>query len=145
MNSDLATRLRFALGRESVNSFAQRCGIAESGVRKYLTGSEPGAAKAAAMAKALGVRLDWLVSGEEPMRMDAFDQPAKASLLNRDVLVAAMIAVDEHLSSRGRALPPSEKAVLVESLYEMRMSDLDKEARPSDNAPDGMTERKSSA
>lgn len=61
-------RLRLALGTESVNGFASKCGFAESSVRQYLSGSIPGIDKAAIMAKRLNVTLDWLITGHGPMR-----------------------------------------------------------------------------
>lgn len=64
-NPDLfSERLRVAIGSESTNKFALKCGISESLVRKYLAGSIPGFDKATAMARAAGVSLEWLAGGE---------------------------------------------------------------------------------
>lgn len=64
-SSDFVERLREAIGAESERSFAQRAGIPHSTLRSALKGSEPGIHTATAVARAAGVSLDWLVSGEE--------------------------------------------------------------------------------
>ncbi|WP_296579751.1 helix-turn-helix transcriptional regulator [Xanthobacter sp.] len=65
MNSDsFATRLRAIIGGASVNSFAEKSGVPEASIRTYLRGSLPGIDKAAALARAGGVSLDWLWFGE---------------------------------------------------------------------------------
>lgn len=68
-NSDaFAARLKLAIGNESVNAFATRCGFSEGLLRKYLQGSVPGFDKAAAIAVAAGVNLMWLATGNGLMR-----------------------------------------------------------------------------
>lgn len=55
----------------SNNSFAEKCGFGESLLRKYLNGeSYPGIEKAAQIATAAGVCLDWLIMGRGPMRSE---------------------------------------------------------------------------
>tara|TARA_B100001939_G_scaffold182605_1_gene157314 strand:+ start:333 stop:1049 length:717 start_codon:yes stop_codon:yes gene_type:complete len=67
-NSDqFSDRLKLLIGKDSVNSFAQKCGVKEGSIRQYLAGSLPGIDKAAAIADATGVSLEWLVRGEGPM------------------------------------------------------------------------------
>lgn len=62
-----------AVGK-SVNAFAKNCEIPESSIRGYLDGaSVPGVDKAAAIAEAADVSLDWLALGRGSMR------PADAS------------------------------------------------------------------
>ncbi len=68
-NSELfLERLRFAIGSESINKFASKCGFSESLVRKYLSGSIPGFDKAAVMARAAGVSLEWLAGERSEVR-----------------------------------------------------------------------------
>lgn len=71
-------RLRIALKGESVNSLALRCGLRESLVRKYLSGSVPGIDKAAQLATALGVSLDWLAGRD--------DTPPSATVADEDAV-----------------------------------------------------------
>ena len=66
-----SARLRLALGQESVHSFAGRCEIADTAMRKYFSGSMPGIEKAVLMAQKAGVSLEWLATGKGPMRPDA--------------------------------------------------------------------------
>lgn len=75
MNADadpgtLAGRIALLVGNASVNAFASRCGFSESLLRKYLAGSIPGADKLVAMARAAGMSVEWLATGEGPMRAD---------------------------------------------------------------------------
>ncbi|GAB4216294.1 MAG: XRE family transcriptional regulator [Synechococcales cyanobacterium] len=60
-------RLRLLLGEETVFHFANRCGLPDSTLRKYMTGSQPTADRLALIARCSGVSVDWLVSGEGPM------------------------------------------------------------------------------
>ncbi|AXY35187.1 helix-turn-helix domain-containing protein [Yersinia pseudotuberculosis] len=58
-------RLRQAMKGESNNSFAKRCGMSERVIRNYLDGSTyPSIDRLAILAKASGVSLEWLVSGQ---------------------------------------------------------------------------------
>lgn len=64
-NSDLfSDRLKIAMGGESTNAFAKKCGYRESTIRGYLSGSMPSLDKASHIAKAAGVHLQWLATGE---------------------------------------------------------------------------------
>lgn len=68
--NEFVDRLKLVLGRESVNSFAKRAEIPEGSMRQYLGGSIPGADKATKIAAAGSVLLDWLLTGEGPMKAD---------------------------------------------------------------------------
>jgi hypothetical protein len=75
----LAERIRSLVGRRSVARFAKDCGIGESLMRSYLSGAMPGLDKAAAIARAGGVSLDWLATGTGPRATaDAGDEPLLA-------------------------------------------------------------------
>lgn len=70
LNFDLMEdRLKFALSGESVNSFAKKCGLSESLLRKYLSGATPGLDKAVTIAKAAKIELLWLATGEGECRL----------------------------------------------------------------------------
>lgn len=61
-------RLKKIIGEESTNSFAKKCELSESLLRKYLSGeSLPGIKALAAISKVSGVSYDWLVDGTGPM------------------------------------------------------------------------------
>lgn len=70
MNIDgFVERLKTAIGDESVNKFAKKCGFAEGSLRQYLSGNSlPGLDKAMKMAQTAKVNLQWLATGEGPMR-----------------------------------------------------------------------------
>lgn len=75
-----AGRLKLALGDESVNGFAAKCGLSESVLRKYLHGSEPGLEKVVRIARAAGVPVDWLATGEgSPEKTSAPTTPGSAA------------------------------------------------------------------
>lgn len=61
-------RLLDAIGDESVHAFAQRSGVVDSTLRRYLAGSMPGVDKLLVLAEAANVTLDWLAAGRGPMR-----------------------------------------------------------------------------
>jgi len=58
-------RIKAVIGEESVRNFAQRAGISEGGLRRYLSGnSEPGLSALKGIAKAGDVNIEWLATGE---------------------------------------------------------------------------------
>ncbi len=61
-------RLLILIGKKSVSAFGRRCGIGESTFRKYLKGGMPGLDKLIAIAEAADVNIEWLATGEGPMR-----------------------------------------------------------------------------
>lgn len=63
VDPEFGARLRDAVGGESVNSFAKRCGVPEATMRNYFKGRFPGADKALQIADVAGVNFEWLVSG----------------------------------------------------------------------------------
>lgn len=66
MNDDgLGKRIRTAMGDESARSIARRAGISDSTLRSILSGSRPTVDNLAALARALGVSLDWLATGTD--------------------------------------------------------------------------------
>lgn len=66
--SGIAGRIRVAIGDRAVSEFARNAGIGESLLRSYLKGSMPGTDNAVKIARAAGVRLDWLADNDGPMR-----------------------------------------------------------------------------
>jgi phage repressor protein C with HTH and peptisase S24 domain len=74
-------RLQIALKDEPLLSFAKRSGVGEGSLRQYLKGSEPGLEKVIAIAKASGVSVGWLASGEgapEPQKPEEIKALASA-------------------------------------------------------------------
>ncbi len=65
LEREFPERLKQAIGNRSVLSFARECGLSDSLVRKYLSGSLPGLDKVLVMARTAGVSVQWLATGEE--------------------------------------------------------------------------------
>ncbi|MER2622923.1 MAG: helix-turn-helix domain-containing protein [Accumulibacter sp.] len=128
-SSALAARLQAIIGKESVSSFARRCGLAESVLRTYLRdGRMPPLDKACAMAAAAGVSVDWLATGNGPGRaaevragynlsapgVPASDtRPVDTGVLE-GILKAVLEAQDTHA-------PPAYLAALIADLYRRAM------------------------
>lgn len=72
--SRFKVRLKEAMGSESNNSFASRCGLSEATIRKYLTGkSYPTLDSLFALSSACGKSISWLATGQDSNEMDALD------------------------------------------------------------------------
>ena len=64
-----AERARIVVGAGSVRAFARAAGIDEKSLRKYIAGeTEPSLGAVIGIAHASGVNLEWLATGEGPMR-----------------------------------------------------------------------------
>lgn len=59
-----AVRLQDIMGDTPFLTFAKKCGVPQNSIRQYLNGSVPGIDKAAAIAEANGVSLEWLITGK---------------------------------------------------------------------------------
>ncbi len=64
VNHPITAQIRALKGETRVSEFARKCGIGESLVRKYLAGAIPSTDNALKIARANGVTLDWLATGE---------------------------------------------------------------------------------
>lgn len=108
--SGFASRLREALGDESVNSFARRCDIPEATMRNYFKRRVPDADIALHIADKAGVNLEWLVSGrghkspgaQTPLHLVADNEMPGFTLVPR---------LDIHASAGNGALAISEEAI----------------------------------
>ncbi|MDX9862586.1 MAG: S24 family peptidase [Rhodospirillales bacterium] len=87
IDSSFSDRLKQLIGQDSVSAFALKCGLKEGSVRQYLSGSIPGLDKAAQIAAAMGVPLDWLARGEGPVRIQAGKPTVPAPLAEGFVMV----------------------------------------------------------
>lgn len=73
--SAFTLRLRTALGDRSPAWLSRASGVKDASVRKYLAGGHPTVLPAIRLANALGVRLDWLLTGQGAMT----DEPVAAA------------------------------------------------------------------
>lgn len=120
--SDLADRLRELIGDESHSSFARRCGVGETTLRKYLDGADPSTKRLIAMAEAGRCTVEWLATGRGPKKHGApvASQPADLGDLSR--LTATIAAVEEGLRQIHRKLPPDKYAEVVAAAYQLMTS-----------------------
>lgn len=123
--SELAQRLRETIGDETVVAFGRRCGLVESTLRKYFSGTLPNSENLVAIADAGNVNIEWLAAGRGPKQRGAAlaavpaAAPAPAEPLNLDQLTVAISAVEEGLEAIERHLPPAKHAQLIISAYGM--------------------------
>lgn len=62
---DFPSRLKKAVGENSIRGFARSCGFSDTVLRQYLNGqSEPTRPALLAIARSAGVSLEWLVGGQ---------------------------------------------------------------------------------
>lgn len=131
METGLSVRLSALQGDKSTAEFARKCGIGESLVRKYLDGSTPGPDKAIKIALATGTNIQWLATGEGPMRPDGNngindgygDYTATlhqvTAALDKAQLASAIETVEEALTATRRTLAPTARAELIAAAYDL--------------------------
>lgn len=112
------------MGDESTTSFGRRCGLSESLLRKYMSGSIPSADRLVAIADTANVTVDWLATGRPPkLRKDllaaAAPAPSVALLGDRARLLSAVRAVEEGLAQAKRTMLPKDKAELICAAYDL--------------------------
>ncbi len=97
----------------NASRLAAACGISRRAVGDYLSGkAEPTRPRLVAMAKAGGVSVEWLATGEGPMRSQ-FAPSLSTSPINMEILKDAVIAVDEYISEQNLVIHPRIKASLI--------------------------------
>nr|WP_169050414.1 helix-turn-helix transcriptional regulator [Brenneria salicis]NMN90561.1 helix-turn-helix protein [Brenneria salicis ATCC 15712 = DSM 30166]RBP64893.1 helix-turn-helix protein [Brenneria salicis ATCC 15712 = DSM 30166]RLM31606.1 hypothetical protein BHG07_04945 [Brenneria salicis ATCC 15712 = DSM 30166] len=123
--TSFADRLWESIGDESVLSFAKRSGVSEGVVRKYVKGeTEPTVGRLVAMARAAGVSINWLATGEDSESKDDLtgivkktDTPIDIESLRRSIEL-----LDEALIATGRIMDSSKKAELISAIYELEVN-----------------------
>lgn len=114
-----SARLRALVGEQSARAFARRAGVSDTFVRQCLAGqSEPTRPVLIALATAGAVRLDWLATGQGPMREGDAQASASAGL-DLAELAGAIETVEEGLAAAGKAATAAKKAELVAAVYDL--------------------------
>lgn len=114
MDEDFKVRLKFAIGGESINSFAKKCGVRESLLRKYLTSPTlPGMNKLIAVARTANVNIEWLATGD--------GQKRKSDQERFDLELIALIigGLDYHETSLAEKLNTTEKTIIILYIYNL--------------------------
>jgi transcriptional regulator with XRE-family HTH domain len=121
MNSDaFSDRLREAIDGRSLRSFGADCGLSEGALRKYLAEkSEPGMSALVSMARTADVRIEWLATGDGPMRPGDHDGAPRYSAdpLDEEVMGYIIEKTLEVFEKDKRYLKPSDMKKLIFALY----------------------------
>jgi transcriptional regulator with XRE-family HTH domain len=121
--SELPERVKQAIGDEPVAAFGRRCGINESTLRKYFSGTLPNVENLIAIADAANVSIEWLAAGRGPKQRGAVAQPAPAPMpapaLDEQLLSRSIGAVEAGLHAVSRSLPPEKHAQLILAAYNL--------------------------
>lgn len=117
LKREFPRRLKQAIGSRSIHSFAKSCGMSDSLIRKYLSGSLPGLDKALIMAKEGGVSLEWLTGGElSPFGTESAIGPS----FDLDLMEAVIATTRQNFLERNIKLPPEEEAKVIRLIYELK-------------------------
>lgn len=88
----------------SASALAKKAGISQSGIRRYFTGGEPSRPHLVAIAKAAGVSIEWLATGEGPMVVEygqvAQKEPVSVEELGAHFEYARKAAVEDIASNQ---------------------------------------------
>lgn len=103
----LDTRIREAMGDNSARSIARKAGISDSTLRSILAGSRPTVDNLVALARALGVTLEWLATGDDSRR----DSPS----------TGARVPFYEALDALVAAAPPNDAIELPSGFVRNRL------------------------
>lgn len=115
--TDLGGRLKAwrVEARLTQDRLAQETGVPLQSIKGYESGTRLPGAEALAGIASTGANINWLLTGEGPMRAVAAGAPADLSDNAR--LQATIEAVEEGLRSINRKLPPDKYAELVAVAY----------------------------
>lgn len=120
----LAKRLKVAMkGRHTIETLAAATGTSVSGVKKWLSGNtDPGWSGIVAAAAACQVSLDWLATGQEPMRLPSDDRlsnqdSARPAPLDEDLHGLVVEGVMDVYKEANARLPPRELGRLAARIY----------------------------
>lgn len=144
-----AGRLKIAMkGKFTQETLAEKIGISVSGLKKWFSGTtDPSWSNVVSAAKACDVSLDWLATGVE-----YGSETGQANMLDEEVLLAAVQAVEMDLHERGETMAPEDKSRLIYLLYRTRMNEKNQGATMKlglrslfGNSPNGRTGRNNKA
>lgn len=122
-------RLTDVIGKESVRSFASRCGLSDRLVSAYAKGQkEPGLVNLLALARAGGVLIDWLATGRGPKTRaerdsaphGAAQEPAVYNRegIDRARLRLALVMADDAARLVTEPVTPERRADLALAFYD---------------------------
>lgn len=122
-NDAFSDRLKQAIGDRTPYSIEKETGIAQSLIRKYLSGASiPGADKLVILASISGVSIGWLATGEE--------QEGKGQTLDFDALEEVAIKVLEIVERNRPELSAQARGRIVRLVFEFYI----RQEKPMDEA-----------
>lgn len=128
--SDVGARLLEALGSTTIAELSRRSGVGYSVIRKYLGGAMPGLDKASALARALDVRLDWLATGEGPMRPESDEggMPERVDTVLLESCIDLVERAQETAAALGRGWDAALRASMAARIYDIYRAGRPEEA-----------------
>ncbi|MGI2222322.1 XRE family transcriptional regulator [Shewanella oncorhynchi] len=101
-----SSRLTEIIGSDSARSFAMKADLSQTAIQKYLIGdSTPNVERLIAIAKAGGVTVEWLVTGNGPKYQKDFDAFVSQSHTDKSVDVVAQMATPSGFLSEFALIP----------------------------------------
>ncbi|MDN7124858.1 helix-turn-helix domain-containing protein [Pseudidiomarina sp. 1APP75-32.1] len=116
LESGFSCRLKQAIGKRSVHSFAKSCGISDSLIRKYLAGSLPGLDKALILAREAGVSLEWLATGQA--LPEKSESATDKKLLDVDLMEEVIAKTRRKFRDQNISMTPEDEAKIIRLIYE---------------------------
>lgn len=112
-------RLATLIGRLSVRAFARKAGVSDTFLRQCLAGrTEPTRTKLLAIARAGAASVEWLATGQGPMRdTDAVRSGNAGPVLDRALLERVIEVTEDVLRESACTLTPAQKAGLIGTAY----------------------------
>lgn len=132
-NPEMAARLRQATQEAGgPTAVSATSGVPLRNLQRYLAGdAEMKASAVARLAVATGVNVEWLLTGQGAARgarstsptpsLDQYAADNAIRAFDAEVLKAAVIGVEEHLTERGKRLAVDKKAEVIALVYTARI------------------------
>ena len=120
MKMSIGERIKSLRGNENQSTFGNRFGRSRNTIMRYETGKNaPDADFAADLCREYNVEPTWLLLGQGPMRKgEETTGKISSSLLDCELLQAAIEAVEEVLKKTNRSMAPDKKAKLILASYD---------------------------
>lgn len=112
-------RLATLIGRLSVRAFARKAGVSDTFLRQCLAGrTEPTRTKLLAIARAGSASVEWLATGQGPMRdTDVVRSGNPGPVVDRELLERVIEVTEDVLRESACTLTPAQKAGLIGAAY----------------------------
>lgn len=122
LGAEIAARLREVIADGDAADVSRRSGVPYASLRAYMNGRQPKAAALVALARAVGVRIEWLMTGDGPVRAEMStpaglaEAPAgyRSASIEPDVIDVANLAwALDFVEKTGAAAPGMQRVALM--------------------------------